>query len=71
MFLGILVRPVGWAAAFLLANVYFAGPEVHQNYVLLLGACAIACSVGRAGRRVGFDELLDPRLPTWLTWAPG
>lgn len=69
LFLGVLVRPAGWFAALLLANVYFAGPALHQPYVLLLAVCAIACSVGRAGRRVGFDELLDPRLPSWLTWA--
>lgn len=69
LFLGLLVRPAGWLSAFLLANVYFAGPVVHQPYVLLLAACVLACSVGRAGRRVGFDELLDSRLPTWLTWA--
>ena len=69
LFLGLLVRPAGWFAALLLANVYFAGPALHQPYVLLLAVCAVACAVGRAGRRVGFDELLDPRLPVWLTWA--
>jgi len=71
LLLGILTRPVGWASAFLLANVYFAGPADQQPYVLLLAACALACSVGRAGRRIGFDELLDSRLPVWLTWVRG
>ena len=69
LFLGVLVRPAGWLSAFLLANVYFAGPAEHESYVLLLSACALACAVGSAGRRVGFDELLEPRLPAWLTWV--
>jgi len=69
LFLGILVRPMGWFAALMLANIYFAGPRLHQPYVLLLAACVVACAVGRAGRRIGFDELLDSRLPGWLTWT--
>jgi uncharacterized membrane protein YphA (DoxX/SURF4 family) len=71
MFLGALTRPVGWAIAFLMANVYFAGPVNYRELVALIAICAIACSVSRAGRRVGFDELLEQRLPAWLTWVRG
>ena len=70
-FLGVLVRPVGWLIALLMLNVYFAGPANYRELVLLMGICAIACAVSRAGRRVGFDERIDPRLPGWVTWVRG
>jgi uncharacterized membrane protein YphA (DoxX/SURF4 family) len=70
-FLGVLVRPVGWLIAFLMLNVYFAGPPNYRELVLLLGVCAIACAVERAGRRIGLDERIDPRMPGWVTWVRG
>lgn len=71
LFLGILVRPVGVIVAFLMLNVFFAGPPHVQPAALLIGVCALACAVSRAGRRMGFDEGLDLRLPFWLTWSRG
>ena len=71
MFLGALVRPVGWAIAFLMLNVYYAGPVHYRELVIFLAICAVACAVSRAGRRVGFDELLDERFPAWMTWVRG
>ncbi len=71
LFLGVLVRPVGWLIALLMLNVYFAGPANYRELALLMAICAIACAVSRAGRRVGFDELIEQRLPSWMTWVRG
>jgi uncharacterized membrane protein YphA (DoxX/SURF4 family) len=69
LILGALVRPASALAVVLLANVYFAGPVQQRELVALLAVCALACAQARAGRRIGLDEWLDPRLPRWLTWA--
>jgi len=70
LFLGALVRPAAALALVLLANVYFAGPVAYRELTLLLGVCALACGLSRAGRRLGFDPQLDEHLPRWLTWVP-
>lgn len=69
LLLGALVRPVGWAVALLMLHVHFAGPLHYRELSLLVALCAIACAVSRAGRRVGFDELIEHRLPSWATWV--
>jgi uncharacterized membrane protein YphA (DoxX/SURF4 family) len=71
LFLGALVRPVGWGIALLMVHVHFAGPAHYRELALLMALCAVACAVSRAGRRVGFDELIEHRLPTWATWVRG
>ena len=71
MFLGALVRPVGGLIAFLMLNVYFVGPASYREFALLMAVCAVACALSRAGRRVGFDELIEHRLPSWVTWVRG
>lgn len=71
LFLGALTRPVGMAAAFMMANFYFAGPESSRSLVLLLGVACLGCAISRAGRSAGADVFLDERLPAWLTWTRG
>lgn len=69
LFLGVLTRPVGVAAAFMLANFYLAGPEQSRSLVLLLGVACLGCALSRAGRSAGADVFLDERLSPWLTWT--
>ena len=69
LFLGVLVRPAAALAVALLVHVYFAGPPHRGELALLLGLCALACALARAGRRVGIDASLEERLPAWLTWV--
>jgi len=69
LFLGALVRPAAALALVLLVHVHFAGPLPYRELTLLLGVCALACGLSRAGRRLGCDELLDRRLPAWITWT--
>jgi len=70
-FLGVLVRPAGWLIALLMLNVCLAGPPSYRELALLMAVCAIACAISRAGHRIGLDELLEPRLPGWVTWVRG
>lgn len=69
LFLGCLTRPAGLAAAFMMANFYFVGPESAKSLALLLGVACAGCSISRAGQSAGADVFLVERLPTWLTWT--
>jgi uncharacterized membrane protein YphA (DoxX/SURF4 family) len=67
LFLGALVRPVSVGVMFLMLNLYVAGPAMMESLTSLIGVCALAFFVSRAGRRLGVDGLLVGRLPRWLT----
>lgn len=69
LFLGLLTRPAGIAAAFLFANGVFALSGSQSSLALLLAVCCAACALSRAGRSAGADVFLDERLPAWLTWT--
>ncbi len=69
LFLGAFTRPAGVAAAFMMANFYFVGPESAKSLSLLLGVCCLGCAISRAGQSVGADVFLVERLPAWLTWT--
>jgi uncharacterized membrane protein YphA (DoxX/SURF4 family) len=71
LFLGAFTRPAGYAAAFMFANFYFAGPESMRMFVLLLSACCLGCAISSAGLRAGADVFLVERLPPWTTWIRG
>lgn len=68
LFLGVLVRPVGVAVAFMMLNFYFCGPLGQQGYVLLILVCASVLALSRAGNRLGVDGWIGGSLPRWLTW---
>jgi hypothetical protein len=51
LFLGALVRPVGWGIALLMLHVHFAGPVHYRDLALLMALCAVACAVSRAAVR--------------------
>ena len=69
LFLGALTRPAGYAAAFMFANFWFAGPEQAKTLVALMSVACFGCAVSRAGRNCGMDVFLDDRLPAWMTWT--
>jgi uncharacterized membrane protein YphA (DoxX/SURF4 family) len=69
LFLGLLTRPAGIAAAFLFANGVFALSGSQSSLALLLAVCCAACALSRAGRSAGADVFLDGRLPGWMTWT--
>jgi hypothetical protein len=63
-FVGALVRPASAGILVLMLNVMLAGPPARRDYAALIAACAAACFVGDAGRRLG----LDASLPERFTW---
>lgn len=69
LFLGALTRPAGYAAAFMFANFWFAGPGEAKMFVALMSVACFGCAVSRAGRNSGMDVFLDERLPAWMTWT--
>lgn len=68
-FVGALTRPAAVGVMFLMLNVFFAGPPQRREYAALVGLCALACFVSKAGRRLGLDEQLDAKLPLSFTWS--
>lgn len=69
LFLGALTRPVGVAVGLMLLVSSFAGPIHGVQFALLCALCAFACSLSRAGRRLGFDAILDGHFPAWISWT--
>jgi len=71
LFLGAFTRPLGVFLALLLLNVFFVVEGTDKLFVLVLGACCLACAFSRAGMRSGADVFLVEKLPVWLTWTRG
>ncbi len=69
LFLGALTRPTGVALGLMLMCFSLAGPMEQMQYALLLALCSFACSLSRAGRRVGLDAILDGHFPAWISWT--
>jgi len=69
LFLGALTRPAGVIAAFFLGNAWMFGPPSQRLLFLVLAVSCLACSIGRAGRRLGLDRMFDQHFPGWLTWS--
>ncbi|MEX1025181.1 MAG: hypothetical protein WD226_08905 [Planctomycetota bacterium] len=68
---GALVRPIGAFAVLFLLNAAAFGPDGSERLALLLAVCCLGCASSHAGRGFGLDVLLDPTLPSWLTWTKG
>jgi len=69
LLLGGLVRPAGFAIAWILFSCAVADTGDLRHLEVLAGFNALGCALAGAGRSFGMDAMLDQHWPRWITWA--